>query len=175
MDLALATPADARTIADLRLAAGVHLTAQYGQGPWSAGVTEKGVLFTMRQATLYIAHHQGELAATFTLGTRKPWAIDKRYFASSQRPLYLTAMAVLPNHQGQGLGRACLVEAERIAQAWPADAIRLDAYDAPAGAGAFYTKCGFREVGRAAYRGTPLIYCELLLDGGRPRVAPVFL
>jgi hypothetical protein len=46
---------------------------------------------------------------------------------------------------------------------WPADAVRLDAYQGPAGAGGFYERCGFREVGRAAYRGTPLIYFELLL------------
>ena len=56
-----------------------------------------------------------------------------------------------------------LDEAKEIARAWPGDAIRLDAYDAAAGAGEFYAKCGFREVGRATYRGTPLIYFELML------------
>jgi hypothetical protein len=44
-----------------------------------------------------------------------------------------------------------------------ADAIRLDAYDGTVGAGAFYAKYGFKEVGRVVYRGTPLIYFELLL------------
>ena len=44
-----------------------------------------------------------------------------------------------------------------------ADAIRLDAYDAEAGAGEFYVKCGFREVGRVAYRGVPLTYYERLI------------
>jgi hypothetical protein len=44
-----------------------------------------------------------------------------------------------------------------------ADAIRLDAYDGAVGAGAFYAKYGFKEVGRVVYRGTPLIYFELLL------------
>jgi len=39
----------------------------------------------------------------------------------------------------------------------------LDAYDAQAGAGEFYRKCGFEEVGRVIYRGTPLIYFQLLL------------
>ena len=38
-----------------------------------------------------------------------------------------------------------------------------DVYDADAGAGSFYAKCGFREVGRAKYRNTRLIYFELLL------------
>ena len=50
-----------------------------------------------------------------------------------------------------------------VAAAWPADAIRLDAYDHAAGAGPFYAKCGFRERGRVVYRGNPLAYYELLL------------
>jgi hypothetical protein len=41
--------------------------------------------------------------------------------------------------------------------------IRLDAYDGPAGAGGFYAKRGFREVGRVVYRGTPLVYFERIL------------
>lgn len=54
-------------------------------------------------------------------------------------------------------------EAAVQAKAWPADAIRLDAFDAAAGAGPFYAKCGFREVARVTYRKDPLIYFELTL------------
>ena len=50
------------------------------------------------------------------------------------------------------------------ARAWPADAIRLDAYDAVAGAGSFYDKCGFQERGHVVYKGDPLVYYEFLLD-----------
>jgi hypothetical protein len=50
-----------------------------------------------------------------------------------------------------------------MAAQWPADAIRLDAFDAEAGAGGFYSKCGFREVGRVSYRNVPLIYFEMLV------------
>jgi len=49
------------------------------------------------------------------------------------------------------------------ARGWPVNAIRLDAYDGASGGGPFYEKCGFAEVGRAVYRGVPLIYFELLL------------
>jgi ribosomal protein S18 acetylase RimI-like enzyme len=72
-------------------------------------------------------------------------------------------MAVAPELQGQGIGRLCVEEARKITKAWPADAIRLDAYDATAGAGEFYRKCGFREVGRASYRDVPLIYFEMMM------------
>ena len=58
-------------------------------------------------------------------------------------------------------------EARRVAGDFPADAIRLDAYDAPAGAGGFYAACGFRQVGQVTYRRTPLVYFELLLGARR--------
>jgi GNAT superfamily N-acetyltransferase len=161
--LQAASAADVSDLVSLHIAASRQLTAQYGKGPWSGGVTEKGVLFAMRNSTVYVARHRGRLMATLTLSTKKPWAIDKKYFAASQRPLYLVGMAVSPDAQRQGVGRLCINEACRIARKWPGDAIRLDAWDAEAGAGEFYRKCGFREVGRATYRNAPLIYFEMLL------------
>jgi ribosomal protein S18 acetylase RimI-like enzyme len=117
----------------------------------------------MRNAKVYVARHGKKLVATLTFSTRKPWAIDAKYFSKSKRPLYLTNMAVEPGRQRRGLGRSCIEEARRIAVQCSGDAIRLDAYDAAAGAGEFYRKCGFREVGRATYRGAPLIYFEMLV------------
>jgi GNAT superfamily N-acetyltransferase len=103
------------------------------------------------------------IVTVLRLATKKPWAIDVAYFTPVKRPLYLTGMAVSVAHQGQGLGRLALADACAVARAWPADAIRLDAYDAEAGAGRFYTKCGCTERGHVVYKGTPLVYYELLL------------
>jgi GNAT superfamily N-acetyltransferase len=97
------------------------------------------------------------------LATKKPWAIDVSYFTPVKRPLYLTGMAVSVAQQGQGLGRLALEDARAVAQEWPAEAIRLDAYAAEAGAGRFYARCGFQERGRIVYKGDPLFYYELLL------------
>jgi GNAT superfamily N-acetyltransferase len=72
-------------------------------------------------------------------------------------------MAVSVAHQGQGLGSMALEDACAVTEEWPADAIRLDAYDAKAGAGAFYARCGFTERGRVVYKGNPLVYYERLL------------
>jgi GNAT superfamily N-acetyltransferase len=161
--LLVATTDDAPDLVSLRTAVNQHLTSEYGKGHWSSGLTVKGVLFAMRTSNVYVARHRNRLIASLTLSTRKPWAINRKYFSASQRPLYLTAMAVSPDEQRKGIGRLCVEEARRIAVQWPSDAIRLDAYDAPAGAGEFYRKCGFREVGRASYRNVPLIYFEMPL------------
>jgi ribosomal protein S18 acetylase RimI-like enzyme len=90
-------------------------------------------------------------------------AIDVSYFTPVERPVYLTEMAVSVAHQGQGLGRMALEDVCTIAEEWPADAVRLDAFDANAGAGGLYDRCGFTERGRVVYKGDPLVYYERLL------------
>jgi GNAT superfamily N-acetyltransferase len=122
------------------------------------------MLFGMRHSRVVIARKGKGIVGTFRLAAKKPWAIDVSYFAAAKKPLYLTHMAVIPTLQRQGIGSRLLREAMKQAREWPADAIRLDAFDADAGAGGFYAKCGFREVGRVTYRKAPLIYFELGLS-----------
>jgi GNAT superfamily N-acetyltransferase len=126
-------------------------------------VTEKSVLRAVQSSRVIVARNGGVILGTLRLATKKPWAIDPAYFTAVKRPLYLTDMAVDPAAQRTGIGRQLLREAGVVARAWPADAIRLDSYDADAGAGPFYAKCGLREAGRVKYRGTPLIYFEMVL------------
>ena len=154
---------DVAGIVALRTAVAERLTRDFGRGHWSSPGTESSVIRDMATPGLYVVRDQALLIATLRLATRKPWAVDPQYFSANETPLYLTSMAVDPDRQRQGIGRGCMTEAIKVARQKPADAIRLDAYDAAAGAGAFYEKCGFREVARVVYRGTPLIYYELLL------------
>ena len=154
---------DASELAALHTAVAEHLTNQYGQGPWSGTTSDKSVLYGMRHSRVLVARQGSQIVGTLRLATKKPWAIDPSYFSKCKKPVYLLAMAVLPQKQRQGLGRQCLEEAKRIARAWPADAIRLDAYDADAGAGRFYVRCGYSERGRITYRDAPLIYYELVI------------
>jgi GNAT superfamily N-acetyltransferase len=155
---------DAVSLAALHTAVADHLTGLHGQGPWSAKTSEKGMLLAMRTSRIFVARDGAEIIGTLRLATKKPWAIDASYFSACRRPLYLLAMAVTPARQRQGIGRFCLEEALRAANEWPADAIRLDAYDAKAGGGGFYAKCGWSERGHASYRGVPLVYYEFILS-----------
>jgi GNAT superfamily N-acetyltransferase len=164
MDLtfAEATPADAAALAAMRTAVAERLTARHGEGHWSSHVSERGVLSSLHSRVL-VARRGDALVGTLRLATKKPWAIDLAYFTPVRRALYLTDMAVEPTLQGQGIGRRLLDHAIQVTRAWPAEAIRLDAYEGPAGAGGFYARCGYRERGQVAYRGTPLVYFELLV------------
>ena len=157
------TEADARELAAIHAAVAEDLTARYGPGHWSHPSRERGVLSAMRGSRVLIARDGGEIIGTLRLTPKKPWAIDPSYFSPAARPIYLLAMAVRPERQGEGVGRALLAAADRAAREAGADVIRLDAYDAAAGAGGFYAKCGYREVGRKVYRGDPLVYFERMM------------
>jgi GNAT superfamily N-acetyltransferase len=148
----------------LKTAAAADLTRRYGPGFWSNPPSERGVIANMRYARVLIARKGKTIAGTLRLANKKPWAIDVSYFTPVKKAIYLTGMAVLPKLQRQGIGRMLLQEAIAQAHTWPANAIRLDAFNAAAGAGGFYARCGFRETARVVYKNDPLIYFELVLN-----------
>ena len=159
-----ATLDDVAAIAALHNAAAGALTARFGEGHWSHLTTERGTASSLRHARVRVGREGRRILTVLRLATKKPWAIDVSYFTPVKKPVYLTGLTVSVAHQGKGLGRLALEDAIAVACRWPAGAMRLDAYDAAAGAGEFYAACGFRERGRVRYKGDPLIYYELLLD-----------
>jgi GNAT superfamily N-acetyltransferase len=163
-----ATLDDVPAVAGLQNAVAGALTARFGPGPWSTLVSERGAALAQRHARVRLGRDGRRIMTVLRLATRKPWAIDVAWFTPVKRPLYLTGMAVAVGHQRLGLGRRAIEDACAVAEAWPADAIRLDAFDAEAGAGSFYARCGFTERGRVVYKGDPLVYYERIVrQGGR--------
>ena len=161
----IASASDATAIAALRMAVARDLTERFGTGTWSyAAETELGVRNEIQFSTVLFARDEGMLVGTLRLAARNPWIGSTDFFTPCECPIFLTAMAVAARRQRQGIGRQLLGEAERIAREMGGDAIRLDSYDARAGAGTFYRKCGFREQHRGDYNGTPLIWFEKLLN-----------
>lgn len=167
ISVTLATVDDVAEIVAVTRAAGEDLARRHGAGAWSGGVSagmERYNLGRPKFSKTLIARAGGEAIGIARLATKKPWAIDVKYFTKAAKPLYLTGMAVRPAWQGKGVGRLLLAEVEIVARAWSADAIRLDTFDGPAGAGEFYAKNGYREVARVKYKTSPLIYYELILQ-----------
>lgn len=160
IELTHAAIEDAVEIAAVRNSAAEKLTRDFGKGFWSHATSEKGVAQGFTGSKLLVARIDSQIVAALRLTAKKPWAIDPAFFTPVETPIYLIDMAVLPNRQRQGVGRKLIEFARKVAWLWPADAIRLDAFDAAAGAGEFYLRCGFEPRGRATYRGTPLLYFE---------------
>ena len=151
----------------MRIAAAERLTRDFGDGHWSAHTNEAAVLRDIRASHVLAIRNGGQIVGTLALQTKKPWAIDLSYFSPCKKALYLINMAVAPEHQRSGFGRALMAEALNVARSFRADAIRLDAYDSAAGAGGFYRKCGYTQVGSKSYRGVPLLYFELMTGAGQ--------
>ena len=150
-------------IAALRNRVSQNLTLRYGSGPWSYNATERGVLRDVRTSQVVVVRRGKRIVASLCLVKKKPWAIDVSYFTAVKRPIYLVNMNVEPKMQRLGVGRYLLDAVKEMAQAMEFQAIRLDAFDSEAGAEGFYSKCGYREVGRVTYRNAPLVYFELVL------------
>jgi GNAT superfamily N-acetyltransferase len=159
----LATDADTAALVELRRVVDADQERRFGRDRWSTTISEKSVARGLRSSRVLVAEEQRRIVGTLRMETKKPWAIDPRYFTPVAKAVYLHDVDVLPERQGSGIGRQLIERAKAVAREWPVDAIRLDAYDGRSGAGPFYRKCGFTEVGRAVYRSVPLVYFELVL------------
>ncbi|MEY4938701.1 MAG: hypothetical protein RIQ93_436 [Verrucomicrobiota bacterium] len=159
-----ATLADAPMITELRLGAARDLTTRFGSGTWSfAAESEFGVRNDITYSLVLVARDEGRVLGSLKLSTQSPYLRQIAGFTPVDRPIYLTAMAVTPRRQRQGIGRRLLEEARLAAVELCGQAIRLDSYDSPSGAAEFYQKAGFREVARGDYNGTPLVWFETML------------
>ena len=158
-----ATDEDIPGLVTLQVAVNADQERRFGRDRWSTTITERSVARGLRSSRVLIAMRQGGIAGEIRMQTKKPWAIDLGYFTPVARAVYLHDVHVDPRLQRSGIGRQLFERAKAAAREWPADAIRLDAYDGPSGGGPFYRKCGFTEVGRAVYRGVPLAYFEFVL------------
>ena len=154
---------EARALAALRSAVARGMTQQYGEGHWSACPSKAEVVRQLRASNVLVARRGAELIGTVRLVRALPWAIDSSAFTPVAKPWYVLGLAVSPEWRGQGVGRQLMDAAKETARSRGAQALWLDAYEHQAGAGPFYMKCGFRKVGRTAFREVPLIYFEWLI------------
>jgi len=159
-----ATEDDIAALLRLRLAVDAEQRRRFGTNRWSTAITEKSVARGLKSSRVLVAEKHGRITGALRMETKKPWAIDLRYFTQVSRAVYLHDVNVEPELQRSGVGRLLIERMKTVAREWPVDAIRVDTYDGLSGAAPFYKKCGFTEVGRAVYRSVPLVYLEFLLS-----------
>jgi GNAT superfamily N-acetyltransferase len=163
-----ATEADIPALLNLRLAVKDDQERRFGMEQWSPAISVNSVTRGLRSSRVLVAVQRGGIVGTLRMASRKPWAIALQSFTPVANAVYLHDVSVEPRLQRSGIGEQLLERAKVVARAWPAEAIRLDAYDGPSGAGPFYAACGFTQVGRAVYRGVPLVYFELVFGRDAP-------
>ncbi|NRA37941.1 MAG: GNAT family N-acetyltransferase [Planctomycetes bacterium] len=142
----------------LRNAVEKKLIQDYGSGDWGFTITESIVRRGLKNGKILLAWFGVELVGTLTLSKKKPWAVNKKIFPRSDNPIYMIAMAISPKHQRKGIGAKMVKKAISIAKTDGHDFIHLDSYNAEAGAGGFYEKCGFNHVCDIVYKECPLSY-----------------
>ena len=155
---------DAATVRGLRAAAAEELMRRCGEGHWSEVFTVATIKKHLAEKAVFLVDLDVTPVATFELHTNKPFWYSTAWFAEPDAPaFYLLHMAVLPARQRHGIGRHIMSEIEDMARGQGHRAVRFDAYDALAGAGAFYQKCGYELVHSGSFNGVPLEYYEKLL------------
>jgi GNAT superfamily N-acetyltransferase len=164
VSLGFATEADIQSLLDLQLAVDADQQRRFGTDRWSTTITDRSIARGLKSSRVLIAKQQERIVGGLRMATKKPWAIDLKYFTPVVKAVYLHDVNVDPRLQRTGIGRQLIERAKIVAREWPVDAIRLDAFDGRSGGGPFYAKCGFTEVGRTVYRRVPLIYFECVLS-----------
>jgi len=162
ISIGVATARDASPLAALRAAVARDMKRQHGEGGWSAIPGKATVLRQIRASRVLVARASDEIVGTVRLTSANSAAFDSSAFTPVASALYVLGLAVAPTARHRGIGRRLMDAAKAAARAWPVEALWLDAYDGAAGAGPFYRRCGFREVGRTTFDGVPLIYLEWL-------------
>ena len=158
-----ATEADIPALVELQLAIDADQAERFGDERYATTISERSVARGLKSSRIVVATRRGRIVGTARMETKKPWAIDLKYFTPACKAVYLHNVDVRPELQRSGIGRQLIERVKVVAKEWPVDAVRLDAYDGPAGAAPFYTKCGFKKMGHAVCRGVPLVYFELVL------------
>lgn len=163
ISISVAMKSEAPALAALRSRVARAMTEEFGQGHWSGQPSKAEVQRQLRASHVLVARQGAEIVGTVRLVRAMPWAFDSSAFTPVAKPLYVLGLAVAPSCRDRGVGRQVMEAAKQTARDWRAQALWLDAYEHPAGAGAFYEKCGFRKVGRTEYREVPLGYFEWLV------------
>lgn len=131
-----ATPADAEELATLRNAVAADQFQRFSVK--SFNTTSRGILCDLRWGQILVARNKHQIVSSLLLVKKKPWSINVSYFTPVEHPLYVRAMNTMPTFQHRGSGTRLLKHALTFARRSGCDAVRLDAFDAPHGAGDFY-------------------------------------
>ena len=159
-----AAPDEIEPLQEIVRLCGVDIGARFGLMFWSPPPPLALMRRHAAEKAVYAVWDGGEAVATFTLGLSGWLEQSVPFWADADhRAAYLSRLAVRPDRQGQGIGRWCLAEAERLARAQDCRAIRLDAIRVFAPPIALYRRLGYEERGVIVWTNWYGVLKELML------------
>ena len=84
-----ATQSDIPALLKLRLAVDADQAERFGKNRWSTTINEKSVARGLKSSRVLLARRHGRIIGTLRMETKKPWAIDLRYFTPVAKAVYL--------------------------------------------------------------------------------------
>ncbi len=107
---------------------GVEMHKRLGLDHWFPPIPLERMRREAAESRVHAVEADGQLVATFTTSTDSAKYPEHFWVDPSHRALYLSRLAVLPSHQGLGIGKWCLRETERQARELNCQAIRFDSH-----------------------------------------------
>ena len=150
-------------IAAIRDDVAADLVSRFGLGHWAGQTKIDGLKRELKkQKQLYLVHSGDDPVASFAISENGPKFLRASWFTEPDEPVMcLTALAVLSDWQGRGVGRWCMKTIRNNVPQRGFKWMRFDAYDAPAGASKFYLKCGCIQRRKFSFNGVGLIAFEM--------------
>jgi hypothetical protein len=80
VSLGFATDADIQSLLDLQLAVDADQQRRFGTDRWSTTITDRSIARGLKSSRVLIAKQQERIVGGLRMATKKPWAIDLKYF-----------------------------------------------------------------------------------------------
>jgi GNAT superfamily N-acetyltransferase len=142
-----AAPSDAKRVTEIVQVAYAHWVPRIGRQPWPMQQDYASVIETAR---VFVAEREGQLIGVLVL-------------CETADGLLLDNVAVLPASKGQGVGKALLVHAEKIARAMGHSSIYLYTNERMSENIALYAKVGYVEYERRQEQGFRRVFMRKAL------------
>jgi GNAT superfamily N-acetyltransferase len=151
MELESARPEQIEELHAILEACGLDMQARLGLAHWVPAYPLELMQQDAESSSVYAVRQGQRAIATFTIHSQAPGYYDLSIWQQPEaKALYVHRLAVLPAHQGQGIGRWCMDQVIQLARIGEYRAVRLDAYDKHLALHAFYRHLGYQE--RGAFR-----------------------
>lgn len=170
LELRRATVGDAPRLQAIVAAAGLAM-AEQGFSNWLTPDATERLVEDIATREVYLAvplesSNWGQSPiATFTIGdrARRPY-VPEPWVDPATSALYLNRLAVDPGLQGNGIGRWCLEQIERLARERGARAVRCDVLTANTRLRGLYERAGYEPRGERGHAGWIFTCYERVID-----------